>query len=91
MLTYHLQSPRFLIANGREDEALQVLTKYHGNGELTEFVKTEHLEICEILAYEKQAASKVGWLDLLRTPGNRKRTLICFLNGLFSQWCGYVL
>jgi hypothetical protein len=82
------QSPRFLIAKDRHEEALTILKKYHGNGEVTDFVHTSYTEITETLALEKEFASKIGWLDLLRTPGNRKRTLICYLQGFFSQWCG---
>lgn len=83
-----LQSPRFLIAKDRHDEALEVLVKFHGNGERTDFVQTSFTEIKETLALEQEFSSKSGWLELIRTPGNRKRTLICYLQGFFSQWCG---
>ncbi|KAL7937575.1 general substrate transporter [Trichoderma chlorosporum] len=82
------ESPRFLIAKDRHDEALDVLVKFHGNGERTDFVQTLFTEIKETLALEREFASKSGWLDLVSTPGNRKRTLICYLQGFFSQWRG---
>lgn len=31
-------------------------------------------------------AQDVKWSALVATPGNRKRVLISFLLGLFSQW-----
>ncbi|KAH0525239.1 hypothetical protein TsFJ059_007630 [Trichoderma semiorbis] len=82
------ESPRFLIAKDRHEEALDVLIKFHGNGERTDFVETSFTEIKETLALEREFSSKSGWLDLISTPGNRKRTLICYLQGFFSQWCG---
>ncbi|RFU25255.1 hypothetical protein B7463_g11079, partial [Scytalidium lignicola] len=82
------ESPRFLIDKERHEEALKILVKYHGNGEETELVMAEYLEIKETLALEKEFASKVTWAELLSTPGNRKRTLICFVQGFFSQWSG---
>ncbi|KAF2095312.1 general substrate transporter [Rhizodiscina lignyota] len=82
------ESPRFLIANDRHDQALSTLKKYHGNGEATDFVTAEFIEIQETLALEKEFASRMSWIDLLKTPGNRKRSLICYLQGFFSQWCG---
>lgn len=54
---------------------------------MTDFVAAEYLEIKETLALEKEY-SKRGWAELFRTPGNRKRALICYLQGFFSQWCG---
>ena len=40
------ESPRFLIANGREDEAVDFLVKYHGNGDPNS--KLVALEIAEM-------------------------------------------
>jgi hypothetical protein len=54
---------------------------------VTEFVAAEFLQIKETIALEKEQ-SKRGWAELFRTPGNRKRALICYLQGFFSQWCG---
>lgn len=67
---------------------MAVLVEYHGNGVLTDFVQAEYLEIKETLALENEFARKSQWLDLILTPGNRKRTLICFIQCFFSQWCG---
>ena len=82
-----MQTPRWLIAKDRHDEALEILKKYHGNGVVTEYVAAEYLEIKETIALEMEF-NKRGWMELFSTPGNRKRTLICYLQGFFSQWCG---
>lgn len=36
-------------------------------------------------------AAKQSWADVIRTPGMRKRLLICSLLGLFTQWSGNTL
>lgn len=54
---------------------------------MTEFVAAEYLQIKETISLEKEYGSR-GWSELFRTPGNRKRALICYLQGFFSQWCG---
>lgn len=51
-------------------------------------VRAEYVEIKETLALEKEFAKKVKWAELFATPGNRKRSLICFIQGFFSQWSG---
>lgn len=76
------------MSKDRHEEALAILVKYHGSGEETELVTAEYIEIKETIALEKEFSSKVKWADLLATPGNRKRTLLCFLQGFFSQWSG---
>jgi hypothetical protein len=47
------ESPRWLIANDRGDEALAALSKYHGEGEATDLVKLEYSEICAAIENEK--------------------------------------
>ncbi|KAJ5812454.1 hexose transporter protein [Penicillium riverlandense] len=87
MIWFVPESPRYLINKDRHDEALRILKKYHGEGVMTDFVAAEFLEIKETIALEKEYSQR-GWAELLRTPGNRKRALICYLQGFFSQWCG---
>ncbi|KAH3661485.1 hypothetical protein OGAPHI_006332 [Ogataea philodendri] len=80
------ETPRFLVYTNREEEALQVLKDYHGNGEETALVAHEFAEIKQVLQYEKEA--KIGWLDMLRTRGNRWRLWIIFWMGVASQLTG---
>lgn len=47
------ESPRWLIANDRGDEAMAALIRYHGDGEETELVRLEYEEICAAIAQEK--------------------------------------
>lgn len=47
------ESPRWLVANDRGEEALKALTRYHGDGELTELVELEYNEICAAIEHEK--------------------------------------
>jgi MFS family permease len=83
------ESPRLLISKGRDDEALDILTKYHANGDASdEFVKWEFSEIRETLHLEKEFSSRSGWLELVRTPGNRKRCFLIIVTAIFSQCSG---
>ncbi|EGV61632.1 hypothetical protein PSN45_000312 [Yamadazyma tenuis] len=86
LLAFIPETPRFLVYTDRPDEALKVLIRYHGNGERTPLVEAEFEEIRQTLQYEKE--SNIGWLDMLRTPGNRKRVWIIFWMGVFSMLCG---
>ncbi|KAI1095305.1 general substrate transporter [Rostrohypoxylon terebratum] len=81
------ESPRYLINKDRHEEALEILKHYHGEGIMADFVTAEYLEITETLALEKEYSNH-GWTELFSTPGNRKRALICYVQGFFSQWCG---
>ena len=82
------ESPRFLIAKGKNEKALEVLGKYHGRGDVhDELVQIEYHEIRETIALEKEFEGN-GWVELFQTPGNRHRLIILVSLGFFSQWSG---
>lgn len=45
-------------------------------------------QIEETIRQERVVASEISYADLIKTPPNRRRTLIAVLVGLFSQWNG---
>ncbi|KAL3442494.1 general substrate transporter [Aspergillus insuetus] len=82
------ESPRWLCSKNRNDEALEVLIKYHASGDANDaFVHAEFAEIQETIHLELES-SKDSWLVLFQTPGNRKRMLLIALTAFFSQCSG---
>jgi hypothetical protein len=82
------ESPRFLVAKGKPEQAHSVLAKTHANGNLNdEVVLLEIQEIKETIALENEFEGN-GWLVFFKTVGNRRRLLIILTLGLFSQWSG---
>lgn len=82
---YLPESPRWLIANGRHEEARSVLAKFHTGGEEQHpLINLEMSEITEAIEID-ESAKETKWSALLARQ-NRKRVLITFLLGFFSQW-----
>jgi MFS family permease len=82
------ESPRWLISKGKEEQARRVLVKYHGNNDDNdEFVAWEYAEILNTLRLEKET-SDGGWMELVRTKGNRKRCALIIATAIFSQCSG---
>lgn len=73
------ESPRWLIAHNKENEAFEVLTKYHAGGDRnSDLVKFEMVEIKAAIIKE-QSGRKVSWLAWFHTKAN--------LHRLFSHHC----
>lgn len=80
---------RYLVSRGRHEEARRFFTQYHADGdENSALVKFEMDEIERAITEEAEVLSTASWLDLFRTPANRKRTFIALILGWFSQWNG---
>ncbi|KAJ9503655.1 hypothetical protein H2202_000794 [Exophiala xenobiotica] len=82
------ESPRFLVSKDRHEEALEILIKYHAEGDRSSpFVAAEFHQIRETIRMEIEG-TKTPWKELVSTNVNRRRVLIAACVGLFSQWSG---
>ncbi|KAK0655706.1 general substrate transporter [Cercophora newfieldiana] len=83
------ESPRFLIAKDRHEEALAILAKYHANGnENHPTVQFEFREIKETISLEMETKKNSSYTDFFKTRGNRYRLAVLLSLGVFSQWSG---
>ncbi|KZT51726.1 general substrate transporter [Calocera cornea HHB12733] len=82
------ESPRWLVANGREDKARAELMKHHMNGDdNTELVELEIMEINEQIKLDKLQKS-YSWMEFFRTKGNRRRFWTMIFFPLARQFTG---
>ncbi|KAK6209867.1 lactose permease [Colletotrichum tabaci] len=83
------ESPRWLVAHGKTEQARAVFVRYHAGGDASSaLVDYEIAEIEENLRLETEAVRSSSYADLVRTAPNRRRTLIAVLVGLGAQWVG---
>ncbi|KAH8675078.1 putative MFS hexose transporter [Ilyonectria robusta] len=84
------ESPRWLIAKGKVEEAREILIKYHGEGDPnSELVEFEFAEIQQAIA--KEVEENMSWKDFFSSIPNIKRLSLCFATALFSQSSGNLL
>ncbi|KFY98423.1 hypothetical protein V500_01664 [Pseudogymnoascus sp. VKM F-4518 (FW-2643)] len=78
-----------LQANGKTEEARQILRSFHAaGGASARLVDFEINEMEENIRIEQAITSQSSYFDLYSTPGNRRRTTIASILGLFAQWSG---
>lgn len=87
------ESPRWLIANNREDEAKQVIAIIHGNNDVDAPVTEEiHKEIINVLQAEKKNSPESPWKAFISTKANRHRLFIVVSFGVMVELLGnYVI
>lgn len=80
------------MANERHDKALNILAKYHANGDATNpTVQFEFNEIKETIHLEYESKKNSSYLDFLKTRGNRYRLMLLISLGIISQYSGNAL
>lgn len=82
------ESPRWLVAHDKPQEAFEVLTKYHGGGDREcPLVKFEMAEITAAIEKEK-VSSQYGWGTWFKSKANIHRFFICCTVPSMMQLCG---
>jgi MFS family permease len=80
---------RWLIAHGKQEQAREILVKWHAAGDQSSpLVEYQMNEIETSVRAEAEVMSQTSYIDLVNTAANRKRTLIAFIVGFFNQWVG---
>ncbi|EXJ87479.1 hypothetical protein A1O3_04439 [Capronia epimyces CBS 606.96] len=83
------ESPRWLIAKGKHEQARKILEKHHAGGDQTSaLVDFEMREIEASIRLEAQTLSETSYLDLIRTLPNLRRTFISMVVGVYAYWAG---
>ncbi|WVF67416.1 hypothetical protein IAT40_002172 [Kwoniella sp. CBS 6097] len=86
------ESPRYLVQQGKREEALALLAKYHSNNdEQDPLVLFEMQEIDRAIALDnlgKQRGFIASWTHLLATKANRYRMLVITVLVIGVDWCG---
>ena len=80
------ESPRYLIRKGKIDKALQILAKYHANGDTEDaLVAYEYKEINHAIQLEEEN-KRTNYSDFVKTPGNRRRLLVLLTLATGTNW-----
>ncbi len=81
------ETPRFLLAKGRDEEAFQFLVEYHGNGDPTDqLVLFEFEEMKQTIKMEQDEKAE-RWSQIVRSPGSRKRMGLAVLMSFLTTVC----
>ncbi|KAI0113102.1 general substrate transporter [Daldinia grandis] len=83
------ESPRFLMANGREEEAISFLAKYHGNGDRnSKLVQLEVEEMREGIRQDGIDKRPLDYRPFIFTHSGRWRIAQVLMISVFGQFSG---
>lgn len=89
LVLFFPETPRWLIANDRADEALAILAKYHGDGNPNDpIVQLQFREIMEDNAATNDANAWWDFRELFNTRAARYRLSMVIAMAFFGQWSG---
>lgn len=77
ILPFIPESPRWLIHRDRHEEALESIALAHSNGDQEDpIVLAQYKEIVDTLKFERDSGETLTMLQMLKSKGARKRTLL---------------
>lgn len=84
-----LSQPRWLVMKDRREEAIQVLAKYHGEGDPNApIVRLQIAEIVEDMAVTRNDNPWWDFKELVHTGAARYRLYMVIAMAFFGQWSG---
>lgn len=89
LILFFPESPRWLIANDRAEEALAIFAKYHGDGDANSPIP--QLEYNEVVEENRLTKDENPWWDfreLWHTRAARYRLAMVIGMAFFGQWSG---
>lgn len=89
LILFFPESPRWLIAHDRREEALAIFAKYHGDGdENSPIVQLQYHEIIELLQETRDENPWWDFRELANTKAARYRLYMVIGMSFFGQWSG---
>lgn len=83
------ESPRWLVSRGRNEEALQILIKYHGNGNPdSTLVRLEYAELLQTIEMDGTDRRWWDFREMVSNKANLFRSFVLADFGVLVQWSG---
>lgn len=83
------ESPRWLIYQDRQEEAILVMASVYANGDMGSDIVTEHYqEILATLKWETESGQTLTYAQIFRTPNARRRVGLVISVALIATMSG---